>query len=261
MIQYIADAFTSELFSGNPAAVLPCRKMPASEMMQSIAMENNCSETAFVVKKGEGKYDLRWFTPGGEVSLCGHATMATAFILDRYVDKGVGKMVFSTLSGDLIVSKAGNGYEMDFPEGSLKPFPLSEAILKATGGLAKEAYYDGGDMVTVLESEDDLISFVPDFSLMKKVEGRGLVMTAPSEKYDFVSRCFYPKLEVPEDPVTGSAHTFLAPLWAARLGKNEFLARQVSRRGGDLGVRLSSGRVFIRGEAVLYMKGEIPFDF
>ena len=258
MRQYIVDAFTDRLFSGNPAAVLPCRRMPSPELMQAIAIENNYSETAFVVKKGEGRYDLKWFTPGGEVALCGHATLATSFVLHQFADKGVDEMHFETLSGELIVRPSENGYTMDFPVGKYKPVPLTDAILEATGHLAREAFYEEGDMMVLVEDEKALAALVPDYEAMKKVEGRGLILTAPSQEYDLVSRCFYPKLNVPEDPVTGSAHTQLAPFWAGRLGKQDLTARQVSTRGGVLHLRLDGERVFITGQAVLFMEGEIP---
>ena len=262
MLQYIADAFTDTLFAGNPAAVLLCKRMPEPALMQAIAIENNYSETAFVVKREKSHYDLKWFTPGGEVALCGHATLATSFVLHQYVDKGVEEMHFHTKSGELIVTPEKNGYTMDFPVGPYKPIPITEAIQAATNGLAKEAYYDGGDTIVVVDSESDLAALTPDYDAMCKVDGRGLVITAKSKDagYDFVSRCFYPKLNVPEDPVTGSAHTYLTPLWADKLGKTEMVARQLSPRGGTLHVRLAAPRVFITGQAVLFMQGEIPFD-
>lgn len=260
MIQYIADAFTDTLFAGNPAAVLPCREMPVPELMQAIAIENNYSETAFVVKRGKGEYDLKWFTPGGEVELCGHATLATSFVLHRFADKGVEEMHFHTLSGELIVRPCEEGYTMDFPVGPYKAVPVTAEILAATQGLALEAYYDRGDMLVVVGSEEELAALVPDYDAMCNLVGRGLVITAGSKDYDFVSRCFYPKLNVPEDPVTGSAHTYLTPLWAGKLGKTTMIARQLSARGGTLHVRLEGQRVFITGQAVLFMQGEIPFD-
>ena len=260
MKQYIADAFTDCLFGGNPAAVLPCKAMPAPELMQAIAIENNYSETAFVVKTGPGRYHLKWFTPGGEVALCGHATLATSFVLHRFVDPDTREMHFDTLSGELIVTVGEKGYTMDFPVGANKRIPLTEAILAATNGLAREAYYDGDDLLDLVESEAALAGLVPNYDAMKEIDGRGLILTAPSEAYDFVSRCFYPKLNVPEDPVTGSAHTQLTPFWAERLGKQEMTAKQISHRGGILRVSLQNGRVFITGNAVLFMDGEIPFD-
>ncbi len=260
MKQYIADAFTDRLFGGNPAAVLPCREMPPTNLMHSIAIENNYSETAFVVKTGLGHYLLKWFTPGGEVDLCGHATLATSFVLHKYVDPGVQEMHFHTLSGELIVRAQDDSYTLDFPIGLYKPIPVSEAILEATDGQAVEAWYEEGDMIALVPSEAFLEAFQPNFEAIKQLDGRGLVITAPSAEYDFVSRCFYPKLDVPEDPVTGSAHTYLTPIWAEKLGKTEMIARQVSRRGGLLKVSLGKDRVFITGKAVLFMEGDIPFD-
>ena len=260
MRQYIVDAFTDRLFCGNPAAVLPCKNMPPADLMQAIAIENNYSETAFVVKTGPGRYQLKWFTPGGEVALCGHATLATAFVLHRYEDPGVSDMHFETLGGELIVRAGEEGFTMDFPTGSFKEIPVTEDILKATGGMARAAYYDGGDMLVLFPSETELECFEPDIDAMKSLDGRGLILTAASEEYDFVSRCFYPKLDVPEDPVTGSAHTWLTPFWAERLGKRQMLAKQISRRGGVLKVSLEGSRVFITGQAILFMRGEIPFD-
>ena len=260
MRQYIADAFTDRLFAGNPAAVLPCRQMPPAELMQAIAIENNYSETAFVVPTAPGRYDLKWFTPGGEVALCGHATLATAFVLHRFVEPGVAQMHFRTLSGELIVYAGEDGYTMDFPLGPYKEIPLTADILAASGGLAREAYYDGGDMMLVVPDEAALRAFRPDYDAIRRLDGRGLILTAPGSSCDFVSRCFYPKLNVPEDPVTGSAHTYLTPYWAARLGKRAMTARQLSARGGLLQVALSGDRVRITGQAVLFMEGEIPFE-
>ena len=260
MKQYIVDAFAEELFTGNPAAVLPCKKMPSSELMQKIAIENNYSETAFVVKKSKGQYELKWFTPGGEIDLCGHATLATSFVVSNFVDKGIEEMHFHTLSGELIVKKEEKGFTMDFPVGKSKPIELTESIILASGHLAKEAFFDGGDMVVIVSSEEELKKFKPDFELIKKVDGVGFILTAKSENFDFVSRCFYPKTSVPEDPVTGRAHTYLTPIWTEKLGKKIMTAKQVSQRGGILTVRQEGERVFITGNAQLFMEGNIPFD-
>ena len=260
MKQYIVDAFTDKLFGGNPAAVLPCRQMPQSGLMHSIAIENNYSETAFVVKTGPGRYQLKWFTPGGEVDLCGHATLATAFVLHNFIAPGIQEMHFDTLSGELIVNARKDGFTLDFPIGKYKPIPLTDDILAATAGLAREAYYEDRDMLVVVPSEEDLARFVPDFPAIEKLESEGLILTAVSNEYDFVSRCFYPKDSIPEDPVTGSAHTYLTPFWAARLGKREMVAKQISSRGGILRVSLGDERVYITGNAVLFMQGDIPFD-
>ena len=189
MIQYIVDAFTDTLFAGNPAAVLPCRQMPSPEMMQAIAIENNYSETAFVVKRGPAEYDLKWYTPGGEVELCGHATLATSFVLHHFIESDAEELHFHTLSGELIVRPGADGYTMVFPVGQYKSVPVTEKILAATNGLAREAWYAS--------------------EAMRLIDSRGLIITARSKEYDFVSRCFYPKLNVPEDPVTGNAVLFM----------------------------------------------------
>lgn len=286
MKQYIVDAFTKDLFGGNPAGVLPCKAMPPHDLMHKIAIENNYSETAFVVKKCRGGspenmdccadyeaccgksgdnvgwYDLKWFTPGGEVDLCGHATLATSFVLHRFADPGVTEMHFDSVSGELIVTAEEDGYTLNFPVGNYQQIPVSEDMLAATAGKALEAYYEDGDLVIFLPDEAAVADFAPDMEAIKKLPGRGLVITAASavDGFDFVSRCFYPKLDVPEDPVTGSAHTYLTPIWAEKLGKQEMTARQISVRGGILKVRLAGERVFITGQAVLFMEGEIPFD-
>ncbi len=260
MKQYIVDAFAEELFTGNPAAVVPCHAMPTPEMMQQIASENNYSETAFVVKTGDGQYDLKWFTPGGEIDLCGHATLGTAFVLHQFADKGVTEMHFHTLSGLLSVTKEGDAFTLDFPVGKTKPIPVTEEILRATNGLAKEAYYDGGDMVVVIEDEESLKRYTPDEKLILNVDGLGLILTAPSRQVDFVSRCFYPKLHVLEDPVTGRAHTYSGPIWAKKLSKPVMTAKQLSPRGGTLTVRLVGDRVYLSGKVQLFMWGELPFD-
>ena len=180
MKQYIVDAFTEELFAGNPAAVLPCRSMPSADLMLKIAVENNYSETAFVVRKREGQYDLKWFTPGGEVELCGHATLATSFVIYNYVDPEVPEMHFNTLSGELIVKASGEGFTMDFPVGKFKPVTVNPEILAASGGLAVEAFYDGGDMIVMFPSEESVRGFVPNYDLIRRVDGRGFVITAAS---------------------------------------------------------------------------------
>lgn len=259
MKEYIADSFAEELFTGNPAAVVPCPEMPEPELMQKIAVENNYSETAFVVKKADGEYDLKWFTPGSEINLCGHATLATAFVLHEYADKGVTNMRFHTLSGDLLVTAAEDGYVMDFPVGKTKPIPVTPDILSATNGLAKEAYYDDGDMVVIVDNASDVASFIPNSDLIRELPGLGLILTAEAEEEncDFVSRCFYPKLDVLEDPVTGRAHTYLAPVWAEKLGTKEFFARQISPRGGAMKVEWKGERVYLTGKVQLFMEGEL----
>ena len=260
MKQYIVDAFAEELFTGNPAAVLPCKTMPSPDIMQKIATENNYSETAFVVKTGDGKYDLKWFTPGGEVDLCGHATLAASYVLNRFADKGIEKMAFQTLSGELTVTKEGDKFTMDFPAGKTKPLPVTPAMMKASDNMASEAYFDGGDLVIIVDDEDKLRDFVPRDELILPLDGLGLILTAPSKKYDFVSRCFYPKLNVTEDPVTGRAHTYTGPIWAKKLGKTVMTAKQISRRSGIIGVRVAKDRVFLSGKVQSFMQGDIPLE-
>ena len=259
MKPYIVDAFAEELFTGNPAAILPCKAMPAAGLMQKIAIENQYSETAFVVRKGAGHYDLKWYTPGGEIDLCGHATLGAAFVIYNYFEPAE-ELHFHTLSGELIVTKDTAGYTLDFPRGKIKPVPVTGQIQKAAANLAVEAYYDGGDMVVLVPDETALKNFVPDSEQIRAVDGLGLILTAQSDTYDFVSRCFYPKLNVLEDAVTGRAHTFLAPIWAEKLGKTTMVARQISERGGILTVRLTEDRVFLTGNVQLFMDGDIPFD-
>lgn len=260
MKQYIVDAFAEELFTGNPAAVLICKEIPSSELMQKIAIENNYSETAYVVKRGSNLYDLKWFTPGGEIDLCGHATLAAAYVVHSFIDKDVTEMHFNTLSGELVVTKDDNGYTLDFPVGKTKPIALTKDIMQATDYLAKEAYFDGGDMVVIISDEEKLKGFVPNGDLIKKLDGLGLIMTAKSNQYDFVSRCFYPKLNVLEDPVTGRAHTYLTPIWREKLKKEVLSAKQVSIRGGIMTVHQVGERVFLTGNAQLFMLGDISFD-
>lgn len=260
MKQYIVDAFADELFTGNPAAVVPCMKLPAPEFMQKIAIENNYSETAFVMKKSRGQYDLKWYTPGGEIDLCGHATLAAAFVLHKFEDKGVHEMHFHTLSGKLTVTAGKDGYTMDFPAGRTKPIPVTDAIREATNGLAREAHYDGGDLVVIVDNEMELRNFVPDGEQIRKLDGLGLVMTVQSEHCDFVSRCFYPKLNVLEDPVTGRAHTYTAPIWTKRIGKEVLFAKQLSKRGGAMTVQCKGNRVYLTGKVQLFMEGNLSLE-
>ncbi len=176
MKQYIVDSFTDQLFSGNPAAVLPCEEMPSRQLMQAIALENNYSETAFVVKRAYGQYDLKWFTPNCEVDLCGHATLATAYVIHHYVDTGISEMHFYTLSGELIVYATIDSFIMSFPIGRYRPIALTNDILYATGELAKQAFFDDddGNMIVVISSEEDLALFQPDYEAIERLEGVSL---------------------------------------------------------------------------------------
>lgn len=258
MKQYIVDAFTKEIFCGNPAAVCITGKWPADTVMQSAAKENNLSETAFAAPEGDG-YRLRWFTPGGEIDLCGHATLAAAFVLLKYYDKDKEKIVFTTMSGELIVTKKGELFEMDFPAYKLKKVPVTEAMSEALGVTPVEAYL-GRDLVCVLESEEAVRALKPDLTKVKALDGLLLNVTAragDSSAYDCVSRSFAPKLAVAEDPVCGSGHCHIIPYWSGKLGKDKITAYQASARGGTLYCTMAGDRIKMAGSAVLYAAGEV----
>lgn len=261
---YQVDAFSAHVFGGNPAAVCPLQRWPADELMQRVAMENNLSETAFFVQEDQG-FRLRWFTPAAEVDLCGHATLAAAHVLFSHLDYGGDSLRFLTRSGPLTVrrSASGNGYVMNFPSKSLTRATPPPALTGALGDIPVDDCYRADDYLLVVQNEDILRACRPDFNRLQAVDTRGVIVTAPAddETLDFVSRFFAPAVGVNEDPVTGSAHTMLAPYWGQRLGKTELQARQVSKRGGNLHCRLTGeGRVDIRGPAVTYLEGtiEIP---
>lgn len=254
MKQYVVDAFTDKIFSGNPAAVCIMAAWPGDELMLKIARENNLSETAFAVAEGAG-YRLRWFTPGGEIELCGHATLATAFVLMNYYGQGE-QVRFTTLSGELTVTKVGEMYEMDFPAYDLQAVAVTDEMVAALG-VRPAAAYIGRDLLCVFDDEEQIRDFKPDFAKICELPGLLLQITAPGSKSDCVSRTFAPKLDVPEDPVCGSGHCHIVPYWAARLGKDEIHAYQASPRGGELFCRMSDGRVKLAGKAALYAIAEI----
>ncbi|MFD6439100.1 PhzF family phenazine biosynthesis protein [Peribacillus sp. NPDC060186] len=251
MKYYVVDAFAEKVFEGNPAGVCIMEEWLSDDTMQKIATENNLSETAFAVKEGES-YRLRWFTPADEIELCGHATLATAYVIANYYENNVEEIKFQTMSGELVVLKKDELYEMDFPSRMPEEFPLTDQMVEALGVKPIETYL-GRDLMLVLEKEEDVQNASPDFSKLEKLpDGLGVSITAKSNKYDFVSRSFFPKLKVNEDPVCGSAHCNFIPYWAKRLGKNEMVARQLSKRGGTLYCKSSGDRVKISGSAVLY---------
>ncbi|WP_277714360.1 PhzF family phenazine biosynthesis protein [Bacillus atrophaeus] len=251
MKYYVVDAFAENLFEGNPAGVCIMKEWIPDELMQQIAAENNLSETAFAVKEGES-YRLRWFTPADEIDLCGHATLATAYVIANFYESNVEEIKFQTISGELVVVKKGELYEMDFPSRMPKEITLTEEMVEALGVNPVEVHL-GRDLMFVLEKEEDVLNASPDFSKLKELpDGLGVSITARSEKYDFVSRAFFPKLNVNEDPVCGSAHCNFIPYWAKNLSKNEMVARQLSKRGGKLYCKFEGDRVKISGSAVLY---------
>lgn len=250
--QYIVDAFTRKLFSGNQAAVcLP--DMPLNEgLMQKIAVENNFSETAFAVKTSEG-YDLRWFTPGGEIDLCGHATLGTAYVILSIVEPESNKVVFSTMkSGKLTVEKDCDLIRMDFPQSMFRQIEVTDDMERVIGKRPKEAYL-GRDLLMIMETEDDVRNYVPDATLLKQLPGLNQSITAKGNDYDCVSRVFGPKLDVLEDPVTGSTHCMIAPYWGNVMQKDTIRAYQASKRGGELICKLpGNGRVIIEGSCVKF---------
>lgn len=253
---YQVDAFTDEVFSGNPAAVVPLESWLSDDDMQNISAENNLSETAFFVEEPDGKYTIRWFTPQTEVDICGHATLASAHVLFDHLNFENKRVVFQSKSGELTVEKRENIYWMNFPSNPPEPIPVPKLLPEAIGTIP---LYTGvnRDMLVLLQDEDTVQSVKPDFSLLERMEVRGIIITAKGEDCDFVSRYFAPSMGIYEDPVTGSAHTLLTPFWEKRLGKSAFTARQVSKRGGNIMCNQKQNRVEIGGAAVTYMVGEI----
>jgi PhzF family phenazine biosynthesis protein len=251
------DAFTDHLFGGNPAAICLPDEWPDTRLMQSIATENNLSETAFVIRSGSC-FEIRWFTPTVEVDLCGHATLASAYVIFNHLDFTGDEIVFhSPRSGELKVRKIGKQLFLDFPADTFSRCENLPEITKGIGFEPIEVYKGKTDFMVILRSEEDVQNIKPDFESILKLEARGLIVTATGHTVDFVSRFFGPQSGVNEDPVTGSAHTTLIPYWSTRLGKPDLVARQISGRGGDLYCRNAGSRVFIGGEAKLYLIGEI----
>lgn len=261
---YQVDAFTDRPFGGNPAAVCPLQAWLPDATLQAIAAENNLSETAyFVPLEGpeNGGYRLRWFTPAVEVALCGHATLATAYVIAHHIEPGMEKVVFHSASGPLTVTRDGEVFTLDFPSEPPAPFDDGSAVAAALGTVPREVVkapkIDGGKIMAVLASEAEVRAAEPDLEKVKALPGDGLIVTAPGDSVDFVSRYFAPHAGIPEDPVTGSAHCVLTPFWARRLGKAKLAARQVSARGGDLVVEDRGARTLISGKVAPYLEGRI----
>jgi PhzF family phenazine biosynthesis protein len=254
---YQVDAFASEVFSGNPAAVCFLDSWIDDNLLQSIAAENNLSETAFLVQNDTG-FDLRWFTPTVEVALCGHATLASAFVLFTCREWKEEIIRFHTRkSGQLIVAKRNDLLEMDFPSRPANPVAPPAGIKEALGVVPKQAYSSAEDLLLVLDSEKSVREVQPDFTALARVDCRGIIITAKGDQGDFVSRFFAPRVGIPEDPVTGSAHCVLIPYWARMLHKDELHAFQVSKRGGELFCANAGERVKISGKATLFLEGTI----
>ena len=256
---YVADAFTDCLFGGNPAGICLLDRWLDESVMQNVAAENNLAETAFLVPAG-GEYELRWFTPEVEIDLCGHATLASAFILANFTENPPETMVFHTKSGALTVTRRGPDYEMDFPSRPPEPVPVQPAMGQALGAPVLEAH-QSRDLLLLLESEQQVRDLKPDLARLASIAGAfAYIVTARGDEVDFVSRFFAPNAGIPEDPVTGSSHSTLIPFWARRLGRTEMKARQLSKRGGELGVRDCGERVRISGRARLYLEGFISVE-
>lgn len=252
---YQIDAFTDKQFKGNPAAVCPLEKWIDSDLMQSIAAENNLAETAFFVKNGND-YELRWFTPKAEIDLCGHATLAAAYVIFTYLDENRMNVKFHTKSGMLEVSKESELLTMTFPAREGEECEAPEALIKGLGKEPKETFL-ARDYLAVFESEQDLLDLELNMEELKKLDAFGVVATAKGSKSDFASRFFAPKAGVDEDPVTGSAHCTLVPYWKKVLNKKEFTALQLSERGGKLYCEDLGDKVKLSGEAVAYLEGYI----
>lgn len=252
---YQVDAFTGRVFGGNPAAVCPLECWIADDLMQKIAEENNLSETAFFVKKGSG-YELRWFTPAIEIDLAGHPTLAAAYVIYNYYDHQTDRIVFSSKSGELVITRKDDLICMDFPAREGVPVGDNEHLNKGLGHKPLELY-KARDYLAVFNSEDEILTMQPDFEALKKLDCLGIIVSAAGREADFVSRFFAPSAGINEDPVTGSSHTTLIPYWAKRLGEDRLHAYQLSKRRGELFCRYLGERVEISGRAVTYLTGSI----
>lgn len=253
---YQLDAFAGRRFAGNPAAVCPLESWIGDDLMQAIANENNLPETAFLVREGDG-YRIRWFTPTHEVALCGHATLAAAYVVATHLQPGARAIEFASKSGVLKVSRDGDLYVLDFPANPPQPVAPPEGLAAALGATPAETFVTGIWCLAVFRDAGEVADLKPDMARLAALSADAVIATAPGEGCDFVSRCFVPKLGIPEDPVTGSAHCVLTPYWSARLGKAKLAARQISARGGELACGFVGDRVTIAGQVVPYLEGRI----
>ena len=253
---YFVDAFTNDIFSGNPAAVI-FSDLNDEILMQKIATENNLSETAFVNLTNNS---IRWFSPACEVNLCGHATLASAFVYFNYLNNNEDRISLNSASGELKVYKKSEYLQLDFPKDRFKKIEMIEEVKNATGIKPLETYIGDINLFAVYDSEEVISNIQPDFGAISRLDGQGLIISSSSNDYDFVSRYFCPKYGINEDPVTGSAHTTLIPYWSDKLNKKSLRAKQLSKRGGELFCENTEDRVLIGGNAILYMKGVIDLD-
>ncbi len=252
---YQVDAFTEQVFKGNPAAVCPLDEWLPDDLLYQIAAENNLSETAFFVPTEQG-YHLRWFTPTTEVDLCGHATLATAHVIATELDKNTTEIVFESKSGVLKVSCDEGRYTLDFPARPPSAFDGVSMVEEAIG-IRPQATYKSTKLMAVLDDEESVLAVEPNFDKVAVLPGDGLIITSTSRDYDYVARYFGPHCGIPEDPVTGSAHVVCAPYWKDQLGKTKMIAKQISKRGGVIEVEDCGERILLTGTAVLYLKGTI----
>lgn len=254
---YQIDAFAEQPFTGNPAAVIVLDQWIEEQLMQNIALENNLSETAFLVKN-KGVFEIRYFTPKVEVELCGHATLASAFVLFNLLSHSDEKIVFETKKrGQLFVSKNNDIYVLNFPGDELSDCSLPQYITEALNRQPVSFCKGTTDILLEFENEEQIIKLVPNFEMLKKAGVRGIIVTAPGNEVDFVSRFFAPGVGINEDPVTGSAHTLLIPFWHKKLGKTKMIAKQLSERGGTIYCEYKGERVNIGGKAIHYLTGTV----
>jgi PhzF family phenazine biosynthesis protein len=254
---YQVDAFTDHVFGGNPAAVIPLESWPDDALMQRIAMENNLSETVFFVRTNDG-YHIRWFTPAFEIDLCGHATLASAYVIKNYIDPSVEAIRFSTQQvGELRAICKDGMYTLDFPARMPVACSEREAVLNSLGITDAMEVLKSRDYFVVLRDEEAVKNIKPDFALVEQLDSVGVIVTAKGASAEVVSRCFYPGAGIPEDPVTGSAHCNIVPYWCDKLSKTNLFCKQLSTRGGDLWCELVNGRVLMSGHCTEFMQGRI----
>jgi PhzF family phenazine biosynthesis protein len=254
---YQVDAFAENVFSGNPAAIIPLETWLEDDLMQKIAMENNLSETAFIVKEDE-VYQVRWFTPENEVDLCGHATLASAYVIKNFIEPHIAEIHFTTQKVGQLKASAKEGiYTLDFPARIPEPCSVPADLLKSLGTNTTVEILKSRDYFVVLPDEEAVKNIEPDFLLMQQLDAFGVIVTAKGQSADVVSRCFYPGAGINEDPVTGSAHCNIVPYWSQKLGKTKLKCKQLSKRGGNLDCELAGDRVLMSGKCVLFLQGEI----
>jgi PhzF family phenazine biosynthesis protein len=253
---YQVDAFTDTLFAGNPAAVCPLDEWLPDELMQKLGMENNLAETAFFVKEKDGSYHIRWFTPTVEVALCGHATLASAYVLFNELGYKDDVIRFQSKSGELVVTRNGDMITLNFPANPPAPVEPPAGLFEGLKITSSKVLFGAWDYIVILDSQEAVEQLDPDFLTLSTVKARGVTATAKGNDVDFVSRCFFPQSGINEDPVTGSAHTITTAYWSKELGKTKLTAKQLSPRGGTLLCELKGDRVLMSGKGKLYMKGE-----